>query len=34
MNQIVAYDKINDAAGLEMFGNAICRSGINLADVL
>ena len=28
MNQIVAYDKINDAAGLEMFGNAICRSGM------
>ena len=28
MSQIVAYDKINDAAGLEMFGNAICRSGM------
>ena len=28
MTQIVAYDKINDAAGLEMFGNAICRSGM------
>ena len=28
MSQILAYDKINDAAGLEMFGNAICRSGM------
>tara|TARA_R110000765_G_scaffold424110_2_gene534130 strand:- start:178 stop:936 length:759 start_codon:yes stop_codon:yes gene_type:complete len=28
MNQIVAYSKINDAPGLEMFGNAICRSGM------
>lgn len=28
MSQIVAYDKINDAPGLEMFGNAICRSGM------
>ena len=28
MTQIVAYDKINDAAGLDMFGNAICRSGM------
>ena len=28
MTQIVAYDKINDADGIEMFGNAICRSGM------
>tara|TARA_R110002153_G_scaffold116194_2_gene259862 strand:- start:5975 stop:6730 length:756 start_codon:yes stop_codon:yes gene_type:complete len=28
VSQIVAYNKINDAAGVEMFGNAICRSGM------
>ena len=28
MSQIAAYNKINDAEGLAMFGNAICRSGM------
>ena len=28
MNQIAAYDKINDSQGIEMMGNAICRSGM------
>lgn len=28
MSQITAYDKINDADGIEMMGNAICRSGM------
>ena len=28
MNQIAAYDKINDSEGIEMMGNAICRSGM------
>ena len=28
MSQITAYDKINDAEGIELIGNAICRSGM------
>ena len=28
MNQLSAYDKINDAKGIDLFGNAICRSGM------
>ena len=28
MNQIAAYNKINDTAGIEMMGNSICRSGM------
>jgi len=28
MSQITAYDKINDANGIELIGNAICRSGM------
>ena len=28
MNQIAAYEKINDSQGIEMMGNAICRSGM------
>ncbi len=28
MSQITAYDKINDANGIDLIGNAICRSGM------